>query len=50
MFCPKWGSQFAENEKCCQNCGYELPEGYEITPQIIKGKDAVAESPSKTTV
>ena len=50
MFCPKCGSQFAENVKCCQNCGYELPEGYEITPQIIKGKDAVAESPSKTTV
>ena len=26
----------------CQNCGYELPEGYEITPQIIKGKDGRA--------
>lgn len=25
MFCPKCGKQFEEAQRCCSNCGYELP-------------------------
>ena len=49
MFCPKCGNQLEENENCCRNCGYELPEGYENTPQLIESKYTVAEAPSQTT-
>lgn len=50
MFCPKCGSQFTENKRCCQNCGYELPEDYEDTLQIIESKNAVKRFPNQTAI
>ena len=33
MFCPKCGNQFKENERCCSNSGYKLPENLRTIPE-----------------
>lgn len=50
MFCPKCGSQLENSERRCSNCGYELPERYDTASPMCESKDAVAESPNKTTI
>lgn len=47
MFCPKCGSEFAENERCCQNCGYELTDSVEETPELKEDEKAAARPASQ---
>lgn len=49
MFCPKCGSQFIENEKCCQNCGYKLTEDLDSMPEIEKN-ETIPATPANQSV